>query len=43
FLWFEKPVVTLGSVYKRWNRPNRYIKNDKIENIVRNEMSQYYF
>nr|QKK50973.1 Ycf1.2 [Tropidocarpum gracile] len=43
FLWFEKPFVTLVFDYKRWNRPNRYIKNDKFENPVRNEMSQYFF
>nr|ASJ64439.1 hypothetical chloroplast RF19 [Farsetia stylosa] len=43
FLSFEKPFVTLVFDYKRWNRPNRYIKNDKIENAVRNEMSQYFF
>nr|YP_009892082.1 Ycf1.2 [Brayopsis alpaminae]QKK38455.1 Ycf1.2 [Brayopsis alpaminae] len=43
FLWFEKHFVTLVFDYKRWNRPNRYIKNDKIENTVRNEMSQYFF
>nr|UKP88781.1 Ycf1 [Asperuginoides axillaris] len=43
FLWFEKPFVTLVFDYKRWNRPHRYIKNDKIENTVRNEMSQYFF
>nr|YP_009894944.1 Ycf1.2 [Descurainia erodiifolia]QKK41404.1 Ycf1.2 [Descurainia erodiifolia] len=43
FLWFEKPFVTLVFDYKRWNRPNRYIKNDKSENTVRNEMSQYFF
>nr|YP_009540521.1 hypothetical protein [Ricotia davisiana]AYQ22530.1 hypothetical protein [Ricotia davisiana] len=43
FLWFEKPFVTLVFDYKRWNRPNRYIKNEKIENTVRNEMSQYFF
>nr|YP_009355994.1 hypothetical protein [Megadenia pygmaea]APO09318.1 hypothetical protein [Megadenia pygmaea] len=43
FLWFEKPFVTLVFDYKRWNRPNRYIKNDKIENTVRNDMSQYFF
>nr|QWT70947.1 Ycf1 [Heliophila diffusa] len=43
YLWFEKPFVTLVFDYKRWNRPNRYIKNDKIENTVRNEMSQYFF
>nr|YP_001123004.1 Ycf1 [Aethionema cordifolium]A4QJH4.1 RecName: Full=Protein TIC 214; AltName: Full=Translocon at the inner envelope membrane of chloroplasts 214; Short=AtTIC214 [Aethionema cordifolium]BAF49829.1 hypothetical protein [Aethionema cordifolium] len=42
-LWFEKPFVTLVFDYKRWNRPNRYIKNDQIENAVRNEMSQYFF
>nr|YP_009897688.1 Ycf1.2 [Idahoa scapigera]QKK44322.1 Ycf1.2 [Idahoa scapigera]USW06656.1 Ycf1 [Idahoa scapigera] len=42
-LWFEKPFVTLVFDYKRWNRPNRYIKNDKIQNTVRNEMSQYFF
>nr|YP_009931713.1 Ycf1.2 [Dilophia salsa]QNR90336.1 Ycf1.2 [Dilophia salsa] len=43
YLWFEKPFVTLLFDYKRWNRPNRYIKNDKNENTVRNEMSQYFF
>nr|YP_009890797.1 Ycf1.2 [Alyssum dasycarpum]QKK37170.1 Ycf1.2 [Alyssum dasycarpum] len=43
YLWFEKPFVTLVFDYKRWNRPNRYIKNDNIENTVRNEMSQYFF
>nr|YP_009931968.1 Ycf1.2 [Leiospora pamirica]QNR90591.1 Ycf1.2 [Leiospora pamirica] len=43
YLWFEKPFVILLFDYKRWNRPNRYIKNDKIENTVRNEMSQYFF
>nr|WFF48732.1 Ycf1 [Lepidium latifolium] len=42
-LWFEKPFVTLVFDYKRWNRPNRYIKNDQIEHSVRNEMSQYFF
>nr|AEX94016.1 hypothetical chloroplast RF19 [Phormium tenax] len=42
--WFEKPFVTFLFDYKRWNRPLRYIKNDrKIENAVRNEMSQYFF
>nr|YP_009930948.1 Ycf1.2 [Atelanthera perpusilla]QNR88286.1 Ycf1.2 [Atelanthera perpusilla] len=43
FLSFEKPFVTLLFDYKKWNRPNRYIKNDKIENTVRNEMSQFFF
>ncbi|KAL0532663.1 hypothetical protein IC582_030682 [Cucumis melo] len=41
--WFEKPLVTILFDYKRWNRPVRYIKNDKFENAVRNEMSQYFF
>nr|AEX94028.1 hypothetical chloroplast RF19 [Eriospermum cervicorne] len=41
--WFEKPIVTFLFDYKRWNRPWRYIKNDRFENAVRNEMSQYFF
>nr|YP_010142117.1 Ycf1 [Muntingia calabura]QQK92362.1 Ycf1 [Muntingia calabura] len=41
--WFEKPLVTLIFDYKRWNRPFRYIKNDQIENTIKNEMSQYFF
>nr|YP_009753050.1 Ycf1 protein [Gerrardanthus macrorhizus]QIT06122.1 Ycf1 protein [Gerrardanthus macrorhizus] len=41
--WFEKPLVTILFDYKRWNRPFRYIKNDKFKNAVRNEMSQYFF
>nr|YP_009490232.1 hypothetical chloroplast RF19 [Itea chinensis]AWH11674.1 hypothetical chloroplast RF19 [Itea chinensis] len=43
--WFEKPLVTLLFDYKRWNHPLRYIKNknDRFENAVRNEMSQYSF
>nr|YP_009530091.1 hypothetical protein RF1 [Pteroceltis tatarinowii]AXX77370.1 hypothetical protein RF1 [Pteroceltis tatarinowii]QWK48096.1 hypothetical protein RF1 [Pteroceltis tatarinowii] len=39
----EKPLVTILFDYKRWNRPFRYIKNDRFENAVRNEMSQYFF
>ncbi|MGR6722268.1 hypothetical protein, partial [Aeromonas veronii] len=27
----------------RWNRPFRYIKNNKFDRAVRNEMSQYFF
>nr|YP_010552451.1 Ycf1 protein [Allomorphia sulcata]UTM95547.1 Ycf1 protein [Allomorphia sulcata] len=42
-LWFEKPLVTLLFDYKRWNLPLRYIKNNRFENAVRNEMSQYFF
>nr|ATG87797.1 hypothetical chloroplast RF19 [Diospyros sp. 'deyangshi'] len=41
--WFEKPLVTLLFNYNRWNRPLRYIKNNRLENAVRNEMSQYFF
>nr|AEX94024.1 hypothetical chloroplast RF19 [Lomandra longifolia] len=43
YFWFEKPIVTFFFDYKRWNRPWRYIKNDRFENAVRNEMSQYFF
>nr|UQW90606.1 hypothetical chloroplast RF1 [Spyridium ulicinum]UQW92583.1 hypothetical chloroplast RF1 [Spyridium obovatum var. velutinum] len=42
-LWVEKPLVTILFDYKRWNRPFRYIKNNKFENAVRKEMSQYFF
>nr|YP_009571006.1 hypothetical protein RF1 [Quintinia verdonii]QBC69512.1 hypothetical protein RF1 [Quintinia verdonii] len=41
--WFEKPLVTLLFDYKRWNRPLRYIKNNRFEKAVRNETSQYFF
>nr|AXP24425.1 hypothetical protein [Tiquilia plicata] len=41
--WFEKPLVTLLFDYNRWNRPFRYIKNNRFEKPVRNEMSQYFF
>nr|YP_010512364.1 hypothetical protein Ycf1 [Andira humilis]UXL83688.1 hypothetical protein Ycf1 [Andira humilis] len=40
---FEKPLVTILFDYKRWNRPLRYIKNDRFENVVRNEISQFFF
>nr|YP_010968737.1 hypothetical chloroplast RF19 [Canna indica]YP_010968821.1 hypothetical chloroplast RF19 [Canna x generalis]QJR53291.1 hypothetical chloroplast RF19 [Canna indica]WNO19189.1 hypothetical chloroplast RF19 [Canna indica]WNO19273.1 hypothetical chloroplast RF19 [Canna indica]WNO19357.1 hypothetical chloroplast RF19 [Canna x generalis]WNO19441.1 hypothetical chloroplast RF19 [Canna x generalis] len=51
FFRFEKekqpvepePLVTFLFDYKRWNRPLRYIKNNRFENSVRNEMSQYFF
>nr|WRI60995.1 hypothetical protein RF1 [Emblica urinaria] len=43
FFWFEKPFVTILFDYKRWNRPFRYIKNDRFDNAVRKEMSQYFF
>lgn len=41
--WFQKPLIFLLFDYKRWNRPMRYIKNNRFENAVRNEMSQYFF
>uniref|UniRef100_A0AAU7B6Y8 Protein TIC 214 n=1 Tax=Argentina peduncularis TaxID=3121451 RepID=A0AAU7B6Y8_9ROSA len=40
---FEKPIVTILFDPKRWKRPLRYIKNNRFENAVRTEMSQYYF
>nr|WHS15995.1 hypothetical protein RF1 [Ormosia semicastrata f. pallida] len=40
---FEKPLLTIVFDYKRWNRPLRYIKNDRFENVVRNEISQFFF
>nr|AKF01343.1 hypothetical chloroplast RF19 [Dictyosperma album] len=43
YFCFEKPLVTFLFDYKRWNCPLRYIKNDRFENAVRNEMSQYFF
>nr|YP_010389217.1 hypothetical chloroplast RF1 [Allophylus viridis]UPQ44538.1 hypothetical chloroplast RF1 [Allophylus viridis] len=45
-LWFEKPLATLLFDYKQWNRPFRYKKNkrnNQFENVVRNEMSYYFF
>nr|YP_009566441.1 hypothetical chloroplast RF19 [Neottia cordata]QBB10031.1 hypothetical chloroplast RF19 [Neottia cordata] len=41
--WVEKTFVTFFFDYKRWNRPLRYIKNDRLENALRNEMSQFFF
>nr|YP_009826517.1 Ycf1 [Bulbophyllum plumosum]QIQ47738.1 Ycf1 [Bulbophyllum plumosum] len=29
--------------FQRWHRPLRYIKNDYLENALRNEMSQFFF
>nr|UDY72312.1 Ycf1 protein [Hancockia uniflora] len=39
----EKTFVSFLFDYKRWNRPLRYIKNSKLENALRNEMSQFFF
>nr|YP_010887711.1 Ycf1 protein [Hypodaphnis zenkeri]WJJ67282.1 Ycf1 protein [Hypodaphnis zenkeri] len=41
--WFERPLVTLLFDYKRCDRPLRYIKKNRFQNAVRNEMSQYFF
>nr|YP_010267289.1 hypothetical protein Ycf1 [Impatiens macrovexilla var. yaoshanensis]UIF93850.1 hypothetical protein Ycf1 [Impatiens macrovexilla var. yaoshanensis] len=41
--WFEKPLITLLFNYKRWYRPLRYIENNRCQNAVRNQMSQYFF
>nr|YP_010517310.1 Ycf1 protein [Parkia timoriana]UXN45353.1 Ycf1 protein [Parkia timoriana] len=39
----EKPLQRSIFDYKRFHRPLRYIKNDRFENAVRNEMSQFFF
>nr|CUR03481.1 ycf1 [Acacia jibberdingensis]CUR03501.1 ycf1 [Acacia jibberdingensis]CUR03572.1 ycf1 [Acacia jibberdingensis]CUR03592.1 ycf1 [Acacia jibberdingensis] len=39
----EKPFLRMIFDYKRFDRPLRYIKNDRFENAVRNEMSQFFF
>nr|YP_010898283.1 hypothetical chloroplast RF1 [Dipterocarpus littoralis]WHL46712.1 hypothetical chloroplast RF1 [Dipterocarpus littoralis] len=41
--WFEKPIVTHIFNYNRRRRPSRYIKNQRFQNGVKNEMSQYFF
>nr|YP_009161879.1 Ycf1 [Dendrobium strongylanthum]AKS28582.1 Ycf1 [Dendrobium strongylanthum] len=41
--WVEKTFVTFLFDFNRWNRPLRYIKNNKLENALRNEMSQFFF
>nr|YP_009689090.1 Ycf1 [Trillium govanianum]QEL51826.1 Ycf1 [Trillium govanianum] len=40
---FQKRLFTFLFDYKRWNRPLRYIKNMKLENAIRNEISEYFF
>nr|WJK71602.1 hypothetical chloroplast RF1 [Uncaria rhynchophylla] len=40
---FEKPLVTTLFDYNRWNRPFRYIINNRFEKALRKEMSQYFF
>nr|YP_010977399.1 hypothetical chloroplast RF19 [Caroxylon nitrarium]WOA00541.1 hypothetical chloroplast RF19 [Caroxylon nitrarium] len=41
--WYEKQPLVLLFDYKRWNRPARYIRSNRFERAVRNEMSQYFF
>nr|QVX29887.1 hypothetical chloroplast RF1 [Geoffroea spinosa] len=40
---FKKSLVTIFFDFKRWKRPLRYIKNARFENVVRNDISQFFF
>jgi len=40
---WKPPLVSILFDYNRSNRPMQYIKNKRLENAVRNEMSQFYF
>nr|USG56379.1 hypothetical protein RF1 [Urtica urens] len=44
---FQKPFVTILFNYKKWNRPFRSIKTNKLKGSIsrtlKNEMSQYFF
>nr|QHN53415.1 hypothetical protein RF1 [Hesperocnide tenella] len=44
---FQKPFVTILFNYKKWNRPFRSIKTNKLKKSIsitlKNEMSQYFF
>nr|YP_009827037.1 Ycf1 [Bulbophyllum epiphytum]QIQ48258.1 Ycf1 [Bulbophyllum epiphytum] len=42
-IMIETYFVTFFFDFKRWNRPLRYIKNNYLENALRNEMSQFFF
>nr|YP_010514279.1 hypothetical protein Ycf1 [Macroptilium erythroloma]UXL85932.1 hypothetical protein Ycf1 [Macroptilium erythroloma] len=39
----QKPLINILFNYKRWNRPFRYIKNNQFENIIKNEVSEFFF
>nr|YP_010514197.1 hypothetical protein Ycf1 [Strongylodon macrobotrys]UXL85850.1 hypothetical protein Ycf1 [Strongylodon macrobotrys] len=39
----KKPFVNILFNFKRWNRPFRYIKNNRFENLVKNEISEFFF
>nr|YP_010875844.1 hypothetical protein RF1 [Hemiboea purpurea]WHE16866.1 hypothetical protein RF1 [Hemiboea purpurea] len=41
--FFHKSLLILLFDLDRWNRPFRYIKNNKFEKFIRKEMSQYFF
>nr|YP_010937103.1 hypothetical chloroplast RF19 [Pseudochirita guangxiensis]WKW94046.1 hypothetical chloroplast RF19 [Pseudochirita guangxiensis] len=41
--FFHKSLLILLFDLDRWNRPFRYIKNDKFDKFIRKEMSQYFF
>nr|YP_009759621.1 hypothetical protein RF1 [Phyllodium pulchellum]QIQ48821.1 hypothetical protein RF1 [Phyllodium pulchellum] len=39
----QKPLVSILFNYKRWNRPFRYIKTNRFENLSKNEISEFFF
>nr|YP_009680772.1 hypothetical protein Ycf1 [Kummerowia striata]AYA54506.1 hypothetical protein Ycf1 [Kummerowia striata] len=39
----QKPLVSILFNYKRWNRPFRYIKNNRFANLIKNEFSEFFF
>nr|YP_010567251.1 hypothetical protein RF1 [Petrocosmea qinlingensis]UZC33492.1 hypothetical protein RF1 [Petrocosmea qinlingensis] len=41
--FFHKSLLILLFDLDRWNRPFRYIKNNKFDKFLRKEMSQYFF
>jgi len=41
--YVTKPLINILFNYKRWKRPFRYIKNNEFENMVKNEISEFFF
>jgi len=39
----QKPLINILFNYKRWKCPFRYIKNNEFENVVKNEISEFFF
>nr|QVY57426.1 hypothetical protein Ycf1 [Mucuna sempervirens] len=39
----QKPLVNILFNYKRWNRPFRYIKMNRFKNVIKNEISEFFF